>query len=62
MAWDGIDRRTQSVAFSGPDRRAAEFWRVPKRVTLLKDEQVRELASQRRTERLNAWKNAEYQE
>ena len=62
MAWDGIDRRKQSVAFNGPDRRAAEFWKVPKRVTMLRDEQVRELTSQRRQERINAWEAAEYQE
>ena len=62
MAWDGIDRRKQSVAFDGPDRRAAAFWKVPKRVTSLRDEQVRELASQRRLERLDAWKAGEYQE
>ena len=62
MPWDGTERRTQSAAFSGPDRRAAAFWRVPKRVTMLRDEQVRELARQRRRERLEGWEAAEYQE
>ena len=62
MAWDGIDRRKQSVAFNGPDRRAPGVWKVPKQVSSLRDEQVRELASQRRQERLDAWKAAEYQE
>ena len=62
MAWDGVERRAQTTVFNGPDRRAAAYWRVPKRVTMLKDEQVRELARQRRRDRLEGWEAAEYLE
>lgn len=62
MTWDGVERRTLAVEFTGSDRRHAGFWRLPRRVTKLQEEQVRELANQRRRELRESWEAMEFLE
>ena len=62
MAWDGVERRVQNVAFSGLERRAAEKAQALSKATRLADVEVRAMAFRRQREEAESWQAAEYLE
>lgn len=62
MAWDGVERRVQNVAFTGLERRAEEKAQALSKATRLADVEVRDMAFRRHREEAENWQAAEYME
>ncbi len=62
MAWDGVERRRQELAFVGLERRAEVKAHALSKSTRLADVEVRDMAFRRRRAEAETWEAAEYLE